>query len=136
MRTLIKRVVDLDKEPELSELKPLDRVKTAIRFKYRQSAIYRNKLEKTQNELLRQRMKDIEDLKTLLLHLIQKDLVNNKNVKSVRLLVPRYFKDVLDETLQSVDFLAFDIKVIKENKDFLLAFPDMKILLEVKLKIE
>ena len=86
--------------------------------------------------MLRKRMKDIEDLKTLLLHLIQKNLVNNKDVKSIRLLVPRYFKDVLDETLQSVDFLAFDIKVIKENKDFLLAFPDMKILLEVKLKIE
>lgn len=136
MRALIKRIVDLDKDPELSELKPLDRVKTAIRYKYRQTPFYRNKLEKTQNELLRERMKEIEELKTLLLHLIQKNIVEKENVESIQILVPREFKPVLNETIESVDFLAFSIEVKKENKDFLLAFPDMDILLEVKLKIE
>lgn len=131
MRVNVRRKVDISRTVELTELPPVERILTAIRYKYSTSRLHKSKAEKEANKLLRIRMKRMEDLKQVLLYHFNNRLYNDRSVKMIEITIDRSFEDIVEETIGSSDFISYKIKMLKENRDILTAFPDLPIVLEV-----
>ena len=82
-----------------------------------------------ENAKLAKRMKRIDDLKSVLLRTLDRNF--KKDVLSMRISVDRGFEDVIDDVLDSVDFICYDVKQLTVNSDYLVAFPNTPIMLEI-----
>lgn len=137
MRVLIRKEVDLDKNPNLSDLKPVERVTTAIRFWTSKMSMVEKRKNKDLNKEAMARREMMDDLKLVILYLINKKLPKDDNsVKATEIEIARTFNPVLKDTIKSADFLAYSIKKIEENADYLVAFPELPIILEVRRRGE
>ena len=130
MRTLIRKVVDVD-DPliDITKLKGFERIKASIIFKYHNSNLYLKKKDADENAKLAKQMKRIDDLKSVLLRTLDRNF--KKDVLSMRISVDRGFEDVIDDVLDSVDFICYDVKQLTVNSDYLVAFPNTPIMLEI-----
>lgn len=135
MRTYIRKYVDISQPVDLTKLKGWERVITSFRYKWSQLGITSQYKEKQENKIYETRMKQIEELKGVLLYKLNQELTKKSTkVKKIRITIARAYEKILEETLSSVDFIAYDIKIIEENRDFFLAFPELPIMLEVSRK--
>lgn len=136
MRTFIRTKIDINEDPDLSQLGPITSVIVSIQYSLSRSKIARNRERKRKNLELEERMRRIETLKKIALFKIGKKL-NNENSSiydSVTFYVNRSEEDIMDETFNSSDFIAYTVIRVKENKDFLLSFPNLPIKLEIRRK--
>ncbi|MNN11607.1 hypothetical protein D3C81_1245720 [compost metagenome] len=133
MRVFVREKIDIDKEIDLDVLKPLERIVVATRSAISKTSIFRDYKQKELDRELVHRMKTIEDLKLVLLYHLDRKL-SSDNIKCAYIDVDRRYDEYLDETLNSIDFMSYDIKIMEENSDYLVAFPDLPILLKVGRK--
>ena len=135
MRTLIKRKVKITEDLDLSKLDGFERVKCAVRYRWNNSTFKKSLDEKNDNKALELLMKRKEELKGILLYQFRAILIENNKVRVATISVDRCYEEILDDTLNMTDFIGYEIKRLKENKDYLLAFPDLPILLEVRKRV-
>ena len=135
MRSLVRTKVALD-NLDLSKLHGLSKIKAAIRYSINETDLMKKKREKESSKALTERMKSIENLKSVMLYQIGSTLENDKGVSvtEIRLSVDRGFDSILDDVINSSDFLPYDIERVEENSDYLISFPDIPIVLEVRLR--
>lgn len=135
MRSLVRTKVALD-NLDLSKLHGLSKIKAAIRYSINETDLMKKKREKESSKALTERMRSIENLKSVMLYQIGSTLENDKGVSvtEIRLSVDRGFDSILDDVINSSDFLPYDIERVEENSDYLISFPDIPIVLEVRLR--
>lgn len=134
MRYLMRELVDIENPSlDINHLKGWEKIKTAFRFSMTKTVMYKKMQEKSEGEFLKRQMDRKEELKNILLYNfnLQLNKKSSSRIDYIKLSIPRQFEDILDDTISSVDFLSYTISRIKENKDFLLSFPDMPIMLKV-----
>lgn len=137
MRVLVRKQVDLDKNPNLSDLKPIERVTTSIGYWISKMSMVQKRKNKDLNKEAMARREMMDDLKLVILYLINKKLPKDDNsVKATEIEIARTFNPVLKDTIKSADFLAYSIKKIEEDQDYLVAFPELPIILEVRRRGE
>lgn len=135
MRSLVRTKVALD-NLDLSKLHGLNKIKTAIRYSINETDFMKKKREKESSKALTERMRSIENLKSVMLYQLGSTLENDKGVSvtEIRLSIDRGFDSILDDVINSSDFLPYDIERVEENSDYLISFPDIPIVLEVRLR--
>lgn len=132
MRALLRTEVDVTKTPDLSELSSLEAVTVAVRAKYYESDMNQKRLRKEATKALSERMKSIEDLKRVILSRVSRKLRDEQsNYDFITLLLDRSCESFIEDTLNSADFSAFSIKIIQEDPDYLVSFPDLPIKIKV-----
>ena len=72
-------------------------------------------------------MRRINDLRKITLYRVNKILAQDSKYNKVSVLIDRSNEDILHETLDSSDFISYNIEYVKENPDFLLSFPNLPI---------
>lgn len=135
LRSLVKTKIKITDDLDLSKIDGFEKVKCAVRYRWKNSRFKKSMDEKNDNKALELLMKRKEELKGVLLYQFRSTLVNNSKVKMVTISVDRCYDEILDDTLNMTDFIGYEIRRIKEDSDYLLAFPDLPILLEVKKKV-
>ncbi|VYU45150.1 hypothetical protein [Clostridium paraputrificum] len=133
MRTYIRSKVDLDRPIQLEKLSPWERITTSFRLKFTQSRLYQGMLDKELEKEKKIRLQRIDDLKSMLLTRIDTELRQKSDrVERITIQVARGFDDIIDDVITSVDFYSFELSKRYVNPDFLLSFPELPILLDVK----
>lgn len=135
MRTLIRYKIDVSCNPDLTQLSYLEAISVSFRYKFSRFKPVIKRENKLRNKALQERMERIETLKKIALYKIGKKLNDEDSIyNKISFFVSRGEKDILDSTFKSSDFIAYEIKIIPENKDFLLSFPSLPIKIEVRRK--
>lgn len=123
MRIKVGRIVDVDKDVNLSDLSPLDRIIASATNAYRNTSMYRRRYAETEEKLEEQRRKIRETLTDSLLSVITPELEANKTLESrgdktvgMLIKVPARFEKFLSDVLQSHEFDAYETTVIPPDK--------------------
>lgn len=123
MRIKIGRIVNLDKDVNLLDLSPLDRVIASATNAYRNTSLYKRRYAVTEEKREEQRRKVRETLTNSLLAAISPELEGNKtlsghgdNCVGALVKVPSRFNSLLAEVLESKDFDAYQTTVIRPTK--------------------
>lgn len=127
MRAFVREKIDLNKDIDLSKLNKIDSLKVSIRYAFSKSSFAKRQRQKLENEILEMRMKRINDLRKITLYRLNKLLEQDSKYNKVSVLIDRSNEDILHETLDSSDFISYNIEYVKENPDFLLSFPNLPI---------
>lgn len=123
MRIKVGKVVDLDKDVNLADLTPLDRIISAATNAYHNTSMYRRRYAETEERLEEQRRKVRETLTDSLLSVISPELEGNKTLQAkddtcvgMLVKVPHRFEGFLAEVLQSHEFDAYKTTVIPPTR--------------------
>lgn len=127
MRAFVREKIDLNKEIDISKLNKIDSLKVSIRYAFSKSSFAKRQRQKLENEILEERMRRINDLRKITLYRVNKILAQDSKYNKVSVLIDRSNEDILHETLDSSDFISYNIEYVKENPDFLLSFPNLPI---------
>ena len=127
MRAFVRVKIDLSKEIDISKLNKIDSLKVSIRYAFSKSSFAKRQRQKLENEILEERMRRINDLRKITLYRVNKILAQDSKYNKVSVLIDRSNEDILHETLDSSDFISYNIEYVKENPDFLLSFPNLPI---------
>lgn len=127
MRAFVREKIDLSKEIDISKLNKFDSLKVSIRYAFSKSSFAKRQRQKLENEILEERMRRINDLRKITLYRVNKILAQDSKYNKVSVLIDRSNEDILHETLDSSDFISYNIEYVKENPDFLLSFPNLPI---------
>lgn len=141
MRVKIRDVLDLEQPINVKRLSPIMKIYAGIMVRWRESASYKRKLNKSLEAEAIARMKKDEQLKQMLLAQIHRELNNNtilreegKVCKSIIISVAASHNSSLTRVLKHKDFLPYEIRRVPETEDFRKAFKDMPYLIEVSKK--
>lgn len=129
-------IVDINEPVELRSLSPIQKIITSIRFQFSESR-FSVKAKRKQMKELSLKQQRIEALKDSIMFRIYNDLLQEKNdvkIKSIRLFVDRSFNDIIDVVLTSSDFTSFNMEVVEEDKDMLIVYPQIPIMLKISSK--
>lgn len=142
MRVKVRDVLDVSKPINVKRLSPIMKVYAGIVTKWRESASYKRKLDKSLEAEAILRMQRDEQLKQRLLAQIHRELNTNTNLKgegkvckSIVISVEASHNKSLTRVLEHKDFLPYVIKRIPENEDIRKAFRTMPYLIEVSKKL-
>lgn len=127
MRAFVREKIDLSKEIDISKLNKIDSLKVSIRYAFSKSSFAKRQRQKLENEILEERMRRINDLRKITLYRVNKILAQDSKYNKVSVLIDRSNEDILHETLDSSDFISYNIEYVKESPDFLLSFPNLPI---------
>lgn len=123
MRLKIGRVVNIDKDVNLLDLSPLDRVIVSATKAYHNTSMYRRRYAETEEKKEEQRRKIRETLTDSLLAVIHSELDYNKTLKAkddkcfaMLVKVPARFKNYLVEVLGSHEFDAYNTTVVPPSR--------------------
>lgn len=123
MRVKVGQLVDVDKEVNLADLSPLDRVISAAINAYRNTSLYRRRYAETEEKKEEQRRKVREALTDALLASIHPELDANRTLSSrgdkcvgLLLKVPARFKNFIGDVIEAHEFDAYSITVIPPSK--------------------
>lgn len=140
MRVLVGRLVDVDKDVNLADLSPIDRVLAAAINAYHNTGMYRRRFAETEEKREEQRRKVRETLSDSLLACIHPELEANKTLgekgdrcKGILLKVPARFKKYLVDVLQAHEFDAYNTQIIPPTRS-VAKFCDAPYLLYVENK--
>lgn len=119
MRIKVGRIVNIDKDINLSDLSPLDRVIASAMNAYRNTGMYRRRYAETEERKEEQRRKIRETLIDSILAVVTQELENNtlasskKDICSAVLLeVPARFTPFLTEAIEAHEFDAYKLTII------------------------
>lgn len=142
MKVTIRREVDITKPINLRRLKPLDKIKTAIRKEISVSNFFINSRKTREQKAHRERIAKEDTAKEIILSKIYQELilgrsVNGEPVRDIVIAIDSEFKDVIfDETnvkgevirksiFAHSDFSHYNIEMAIEDPDIRLSFPKM-----------
>lgn len=114
MRLKVGRIVDVSKDVNLLDLKPMERIVAAARNAYENTSYYRRRVADSEEAREEKKLKIrmfLQDNLLAVLQKVQKDF-SNKQVSSVLLKVPSKYEAFIDDVLASRDFSEYDVTVI------------------------
>ena len=114
MRAFVREKIDLSKEIDISKLNKIDSLKVSIRYAFSKSSFAKRQRQKLENEILEERMRRINDLRKITLYRVNKILAQDSKYNKVSVLIDRSNEDILHETLDSSDFISYNIEYVKE----------------------
>jgi hypothetical protein len=143
MRVKLREVVSLDHPVDISSLPPMQKLYVAFMVRWRETSYYKRKKEQELEAQYREKIKREEKLKEELLNVIYTELVKGTTLKSkgghtcskVVLAVNREYEEELASIINGKEFISFSIRVLDMNRDMLLSFPKLPILIEVTSKV-
>ena len=123
MRIEVGRVVNVDKDVNLADLSPMDRIIAAATNAYRNTSFYKRRYAETQEKREEQLRKVKEALANNLLSIISRQLRGNQlladkgdECEAILLEVPARFNDHLKDVISTQEFMQYNITVIYPNK--------------------
>lgn len=123
MRLRVGRIVDMDKDINLIDLSPLDRIIASAMNAYHNTSMYQRRYAETVEKQEEQKRKIRETLTDSLLSVIQPALDANATLESrgdkcqgMLLKVPSRFKRFLTDVLSSHEFDAYNTNIIPPSK--------------------
>lgn len=123
MRVKVGRVVDVDKEVNLADLSPMDRVIAAATNAYRNTALYKRRYAETEEKKEEQRRQIREALADALLAAIHPELDSNQTLKDsgdqclgILIKVPSRFKSFLSDVIETHEFDAYSVTIIPPSR--------------------
>lgn len=123
MRIKIGRVVNTEKEVNLIDLSPVDRVIASATNAYHNTNMYRRRFAETEEKKEEQRRKVRETLAESILAVIQPELDGNKTLSAkgdscqgMLIKVPARFKAFLPDVLSSHEFDAYATTIIPPSR--------------------
>jgi len=124
-------ISDLDNRPvDTTELSTYENLWVSLRSWISRGKIYNIITKGAKDREARERMSLISEVKTVILNNLYNEM---KSSTYCRIRLPRQYEDILNEVLNSSEFISYKIKRIYENNDVLLSFPDLPILLEFEV---
>lgn len=124
-------ISDLDNRPvDPSELTRWVHFKTSVRVWFQRGALYRIFSSSGKDKAIKERLALISEVKTVILNNIYTSM---KDTNICRVRVPREYESILNDVLNSSEFIPYEKRRIYENNDVLLSFPDLPILIEFKV---
>ena len=140
MQIEIGKIVDTDADVNLVSLKPIDRIIAAATNAYHNTKLYKRKATEEAEKREKKRRKAREACTDALLSIINQELASNKTLmskgdkcKAILVQAPYKFEPFLKEVIESHEFDAFDITIIKPTS-FLSRVADVPSLLHIKAK--
>lgn len=122
MRVKVGRVVNLDKDVNLGDLSPLDRIIASATNAYRNTSFYKRRFAESQERRDEQLRKVKEALGNNLLSIITQQLKNNQLLEEkedtcigILLEVPARFSPYLQEVISMQEFMPYNMTVIPAN---------------------
>lgn len=119
MRVKVGRLVDVDKDVNLADLTPLDRIISSAVNAYRNTSLYRRRYAETEEKKEEQKRKVRQALTDSLLAVISLELGNNHTLRNTKdtcigmlVKVPARFKTFIREVIETHEFDAYSIIVI------------------------
>lgn len=138
MRVKVGRVVDVDKEVNLADLSPLDRIIASAINAYRNTSMYRRRYAETEEKKEEQRRRVREALTDALLAAIHPELDSNATLGKqgdvcvgMLLKVPARYKQFLGDVITTHEFDAYEMTIIPPSRS-LSKFSNPPYLLYVK----
>lgn len=123
MRVQVGRLVNVDADVNLLDLKPLDRIIAAGLNAYHNTGIYRRRYAETEERREEQRRKVREALVDNLLSVIYPQLDENQllhdkddTCRGILVEVPPRFTPMLEDVIASHEFDAYDITIVPPSK--------------------
>ena len=123
MRVKVGHVVDVEKDVNLVELSPLDRIIAAATNAYHSTSLYQRRYAETAEKKEEQRRKVREKLTDNILSVIHPELDANSTLSSrddvcyaMLIKVPNRFKVFLADVLSSHEFDAYNTQIIAPAK--------------------
>lgn len=119
---------------DLHNLKPHEKIYYGIKYKITNSEKHRLKLERQQAEKERIRTELVYNIISSILTSAY-DVFENTDRNDVTIKVARKYEPLLTDVLRAREFDSFIVTHIRENPDYLLAFPDLPIFLHIEKKV-
>lgn len=143
MRVKLREVVSLEEPVDISKLPPLEKIRVAFMIRMKETSYYKRKRERALEAEYREKIKREERLKEEVLNAIYRELVRNTTLKSkggsvctkIVLAINREFEEELISILKGKEFISFSLRVLDLNRDMLLSFSKLPILVEVTPKM-
>lgn len=119
MRVKVGRVVNMDKDINLADLSPLDRIIASAKNAYQNTSLYQRRYAETEEKREEQKRRIRETLTDSILAAIQPELLENRTLEgksdkcaAVLIKVPSRFKQFLSEVVTAHDFDAYNVVII------------------------
>lgn len=125
MRVKVGRKVDIDKDVNLSDLSPLDKIIASAENAYRSTNFYKRRYAETQEKIeeYKRKVKEslINNLLTIAKQMQDNIFLEKKNDTCVGLLVsiPNRYSEYLEDVIRQQEFMQYNIIIIPPNKTFL-----------------
>lgn len=123
MRIKVGQIVDIEKDVNLMDLSPLDRVIASATNAYRNTNLYKRRFAETEEKREEQNRRVRESLIDSILSVIIPELELNKTLKekddkccAILIKVPARFKKFINEVTSSHEFDAYEITVIPPSR--------------------
>lgn len=123
MRIKIGRIVNTEKDVNLADLSPLDRVIASGINAYHNTGMYRRRFAESEERKEEQRRKIRESLIDNILSVVTSEMDNNKlastkgdECEALLLEVPARFKPFISEAIESHEFDAYEITVVAPSR--------------------
>ena len=123
IRVKVRSIVDTDKQVNLNELKPVDKVIAGFVSQWHQTKFYKNMVKResafTHAELNKNASLAKHDTKCV----------------EIVLAIDAKYKESLGRVMQRKDFISYNLELIEENSDMRKAFNNMPIPLKITKKV-
>lgn len=123
MRIKVGKMVDIDSDVNLVDLKPLDRIIAAAMTSYHNTRMYQRRFAESEERKQEERRRIQESLIDSLISVIVPELERNQHLKShgdickaILIKVPARFKMCLTDAIHAHEFDAYDITVVPTAK--------------------
>ena len=123
IRVKVRSIVDTDKQVNLNELKPVDKVIAGFVSQWHQTKFYKNMVKRESEQEFARITKMDEQLSETILAFTHAEL--NKNASLAK----------HDRVMQRKDFISYNLELIEENSDMRKAFNNMPIPLKITKKV-
>lgn len=119
---------DLDNYPvEPSELGSMENLIVSFRVWMKKSKTIEFLFNGNSDAKLREKLELINEIKVVIITTLNEEM---KGKRTAKVSIPRWSEEILDDVLSSTEFLGFQKRRVVENKDYILSFPNMPIVIE------
>lgn len=142
IRVKVRSVVDTDKQVNLKELKPADKIIAGFVSQWHQTKFYKNMMKRESEQEFARLTKMDEQLKETILAYVHAELNRNTSLAQhdtkcteIVLSINAKYKDSLGRIMKHKDFISFNLELIEESSDMRKAFSNMPILIKISKKV-
>ena len=142
IRVKVRSIVDTDKQVNLNELKPVDKVIAGFVSQWHQTKFYKNMVKRESEQEFARITKMDEQLSETILAFTHAELNKNGSLAKhdtkcveIVLAIDAKYKESLGRVMQRKDFISYNLELIEENSDMRKAFNNMPIPLKITKKV-
>ena len=142
IRVKVRSIVDTDKQVNLNELKPIDKVIAGFVSQWHQTKFYKKMIKRESEQEFAKITKMDEQLSETILAFTHAELNKNTSLAQhdtkcteIVLAIDAKYKESLGRIMKRKDFISYNLELIEENSDMRKAFNSMPIPLKITKKV-